>query len=81
MRMSRANIKIYCTWIKLLLICTEAYSYEVFVLKEKPFPRSFHTAMREIGDKMWICFIELSIETGYWPRGMKAQARMRGYDV
>ncbi len=81
MRTSRSKIKAYCTWTKLLLICSETYFREVFVLREKPVPRSFHTVLREIGDKMWKCFIELSIETGYWPRGMKTQARMRGYDV
>lgn len=79
--MSRMKIKSYYVWTKLLLICTKAYCYEVIVWKEKPFPRSVHTALREIGDKMYKPIIELSIETGCWPRGMKAQARMRGYDV
>ena len=79
--MNRAKIECYYLWVRLLLICAESYLCEVFVLRTKAFPRSRQTILREIGDKMYKIFIDYSIETGIWPRGMKAQARMRGYDI
>ena len=81
MNMDRKTMKSYYVWMRMFLICAETYFIEVVVLRSKPFPRSRHSVLREIGDKMYKIFIEYSLETGVWPRGMKAQARMRGYDV